>query len=103
MERTEFENYLKKVMQHNGYEENMITVSECDKKNKWTPTDLILREYYNNNCMSAKGFLGITPNECEKCFNYIRDNQKQLKADNYYNKCGCNNFGFTLWENYQIC
>jgi hypothetical protein len=55
-----FKSYLKKVMEHNDYTSDMTTVDVCNEKDKWTPCDLILREYYNNGGGSAKGFLGIT-------------------------------------------
>ena len=102
MEQKQFKKSLFKVMQHNDYSINMLTVSECEKKNKWTPIDLIMREYYNNGCGSAKGFLGITKKECEDCVNYIIDNQEQLKAQNMYSENGFNNFGFPLWKNYKL-
>lgn len=102
MEQKAFENNLKKVMEHNDYEPYMITVKECDKCDKWTPVDLVMREYYNNGCGSAKGFLGIMPSTCEKMAQYIIENQEELKAKDMYNKKGVSNFGFTLWDNYQL-
>ena len=99
---TWFMNRLHTIMKHNDYSEEMVTVEECDKKNKWTPTDLILREYYNNGGGSAKGFLGISYSECLKCYEFIKENQQFLKEMNYYNEKGINNWGFTLWENWEI-
>ena len=97
-----FMNKLKKIMEHNDYEPNMITVEECDKEGKWTPVDLVMREYYNNGGGSAKGFLGIYPYECEQLAKYIVENQKELRAMNYYSKEGINNFGISLWDNYNL-
>lgn len=97
-----FRNQLKKVMEHNEYEEQDITVEACDKKDRWTPCDLIMREWYNNGGGSAKGFLGILPSECKKLAQYIVDNQEELKQMGYYNEVGKNNFGFTLWTNYKL-
>ena len=93
-----FMNILKKVMQYNGFKENMITVNECDKENCWTPCDLILREYLNNNGGSAKEFLGITKAQCTKAYNYILANKKTLLHLNYLNRTGFNNLGFRLWN-----
>lgn len=97
-----FMNKLKKIMEHCEYTPEMITVVECDKKDKWTPCDLVMREYYNNGCGSAKGFLGIYPYECKQLADYIKENQEELRQMNYYNKKGISNFGFTLWDNYNL-
>ena len=97
-----FMNRLHTVMEHNDYSEEMITVEECEKFNKWTPTDLILREYYNNGGGSSKGFLGITPSECIKCYKFIKENQEVLHELNYYSEKGFNNWGFQLWSNYNV-
>ena len=102
MEKKAFENNLKKVMEHCDYESQDITVEECNKKDRWTPCDLVMREYYNNGCGSAKGFLGILPNTCEKMAQYIIEHQEELKAKDMYNKKGVSNFGFTLWDNYEL-
>lgn len=97
-----FLNRLHAIMKHNDYTEEMITVQECDKQQKWTPTDLILREYYNNGGGSSKGFLGITCAQCIKCFDYIKENQKMLQEMDFYSEKGFNNWGFPLWNNYLI-
>lgn len=97
-----FVNRIIKVMEHNGYTSEMITVDVCNEKDKWTPCDLILREYYNNGGGSAKGFLGITRTSCIKCYNYIKEHQAQFKELGLYNEKGWNNFGFTLWTNYNL-
>ena len=99
-----FYNRLKTVMEHNGHDFNLesITVDACDKLGIWTPCDLILREYYNNGGGSAKGFLGISTAECIKCYAYIYENQEELKKLNYISKNGYNNSGFLLWSNYKI-
>lgn len=97
-----FMNRLHTVMKHNEYTEEMITVEECNKSNKWTPTDLILREYYNNGGGSSKGFLGLPTYECKKCYQFIKENQEILREMDYYNQEGYNNFGFRLWHNYEV-
>lgn len=97
-----FVNRLKKVMEHNDYTNDMLTVDICTDKDVWTPTDLILREYYNNGGGSAKGFLGLTKAETIRCYEFIRENQEMLKEMNYYSEEGYNNFGFRLWHNYLV-
>ena len=97
-----FRNRIETVMKHNDFEESWITVEECDKVRKWTPVDLMLREEYNNGSGSAKGFLGLTPSQNRKCYEYIREHQKELKELDLYNKDGFNNFGFSLWTDYHI-
>ena len=97
-----FLNRLHTIMAHNDYTNDMLTTATCTPNGKWTPTDLILREYYNNGGGSAKGFLGISKAECIKCYKYAHDNQELLKSADYYNECGWNNYGFELWNNYKI-
>ncbi len=97
-----FCNTLTKIMNHNEYAPEMLTVEECTKRNKWTPTDLILREYYNNGGGSAKGFLGISPNQCIKCYRFIKENQEMFRKLDLYNDTGYNNSGWMLWTNYNI-
>lgn len=97
-----FENILKDVMEHNEYKENETTVSVCDTLNRWTPCDLIIREYLNNGGGSAKGFLGITTLQCEKAYNYIKEHKEEFISKNMINKNGHNNWGISLWENYNF-
>ena len=97
-----FMNRLHTIMEYNGYSEDMLTTEKCSEKNMWTPTDLILREWYNNGGGSSKGFLGISTNECKRCYEFIKENQKVLKNMDFYNEKGISNFGFTLWNNYEI-
>lgn len=96
-----FKNRLRTIMEHNEYEEDMVDVEACDKHNKWTPIDLIAREYLNNGCGSAKGFLGLTPSECKKCYDYICEAKDYIVANRLVNKSACNNSGFPLWSNYE--
>lgn len=91
---------LKAVMEHNEYAPQEITVEECTKVNRWTPTDLILREYLNNGGGSAKGFLGLTRKECFDCVEYIEAHLEELIARDMINEVGKNNWGFTLRTNY---
>ena len=102
MERKSFIAVLKKVMEHNEYTPEMLTVEECDKKGKWTPCDLILREYLNNCGDSAKGFLGIGSKSCENAYRYICEHKKELIDQNYINKDANNNYGFSLWKNWNF-
>lgn len=102
MNEQQFNNTLLKVAKHVGLLPTEQTVGECDKKNAWTPTDLILREYYNNGGGSAKGFLGITMNTCIQAYNYIKEHQNELVSKDYINKDGYNNSGFPLWKDYII-
>lgn len=97
-----FQNRLHTIMEYCGYTEDMITVEKCDERNKWTPTDLILREYYNNGGGSSKGFLGISCKECIRCYEFIKEHQQEFKEMNYYNETGRNNCGFTLWTNWKV-
>lgn len=97
-----FTNTIKKVMEHNDYEENQMTVYECEQIGRWTPIDLICREYLNNGGGSAKGFLGLTRGECVKAYNYIRENKKFFIDEDWLSQNGYNNFGFTLWHNYNV-
>ena len=89
-------------MAHNLYTEEMETVANCNLKQNWTPCDLILREYYNNGGGSAQGFLGISTRECIKCYEFIKENQTFFKENDLINEKGISNYGFTLWENYDI-
>lgn len=106
MKKDRFERLMVKIATYNEYPLNACqTVDECNKigeNGSWTPVDLVCREYYNNGCGSAKGFLGITPKECKECFDYILEHQEELKQENRYNKDGYNNFGFPLWSDYNL-
>ena len=96
-----FQNRLETIMNHNNYQEEWLTVSACEKQDKWTPIDLIAREYLNNGGGSAKGFLGITPSECRKCYNYICENKEYIVSNELVSEKAWNNFGFSLWNNYR--
>lgn len=100
-----FLNRLKKIIEHNHYPENALTVEECDKIGKcgsWTPCDLIAREYLNNGGGSSKGFLGITSSECVKCYDYMQDIKQELIEKHMINESATNNSGFTLWTCYNF-
>lgn len=97
-----FEDILKQVMDHNEYKDNETTVSVCDTLDRWTPCDLILREYLNNGGGSAKGFLGITTLQCEKAYNYIKEHKEDFIGKDMINQKGVNNFGFPLWKDYNF-
>lgn len=95
-----FRNTLKKVMEYLSYEDGWVYVEESDKHGKWSPVDLILREYFNNGCGSSRGFLGITSARCEKAAEYIRSNKDLIMACGLVSKDGWNNVGNPLWSNY---
>ena len=95
-----FKNRLRTIMTHNGYMEDMLDVDTCEEQNKWTPIDLIAREYLNNGGGSAKGFLGITPSECCKCYDYICENKDYIVANRLVSEKAWNNSGFPLWSEY---
>lgn len=97
-----FTNCLKKVAEHNDYTSDMMTVSACDPCGKWTPADLIAREYLNNGAGSAKGFLGITPSKCREAYAYMCENRQTLIDLDLVSKEAWNNHGFPLWVNYNF-
>jgi hypothetical protein len=97
-----FPNRIKTVMEHNGYDDYWITASTCNSKQHWSPLDLILREHYNNGDGSAKGFCGLTPAQNRKAYEYAVQNQQVLKELDLYSEKGWNNWGFPLWDKYQL-
>lgn len=97
-----FKKKLKKVVEHNEYDEDTLTEEECDKIDKWTPCDLIAREELNNGGGSAKGFLGITPNDCNKCYDYMKENKDYFVKNHLVSKKAWNNSHFPLWDNYDF-
>lgn len=98
--KTQFDNRIKKVMEHNGYSEEMRTVKACEEKGYWTPVDLIIREWLNNGGGSSKGFLGLTRAECRDCYNYAARHKDELIEENLVSESATNNFGLHLWSNY---
>ena len=97
-----FENTLKKVMEYNSYSKELITVAECEKINKWTPCDLIAREYLNNGGGSAPGFLGISSSQCVNAYKYMCEIKEELIEKDMVNEKAWNNFGFPLWSHYNF-
>ena len=97
-----FENRMKTIMSHNYYREDWVTTTICEENNKWTPCDLVIREYLNNGGGSSKGFLGITRSECYRCYDFIKTNKTELIAMDYINKDGWNNSGFPLWKDWNF-
>ena len=93
---------IEKVMVHNDYQNNWITAKECDKVDKWTPIDLIIREYLNNGGGSAKGFLGIQPYQCRKAYEDLQECKQELIDKDLIHEKAWNNCGFTLWSNYNF-
>ena len=96
------EDIIERVMEHNGYAKEDLTVATCNKKDKWTPCDLILREYLNNGGGSARGFLGIEPEECEEAYDMICEYKGELIQADMINEKAWNNFGFPLWKEYDF-
>lgn len=97
-----FENRLKTIMSHNSYGEDWLTTTICEEHKKWTPCDLIIREYLNNGGCSSRGFLGIAYSECYRCYDFIKANKEDLIAMDYINKDGWNNSGFLLWKDWNF-
>lgn len=95
-----FLNRIQTIMKHNDYREDMITTKVCNEEGKWTPCDLIAREYLNNGGGSAKGFLGISRSECNKCYDYMCENRDELIDLDYVSQEGWNNWGIKLWQDY---
>ena len=102
MLKKSFMNKLKKIMAHNNYGSDWLYVSTCEEHDKWTPVDLVIREYLNNGGGSAKGFLGIYPYECRDLYHYICENKEEIINLNMVSESGWNNSGFPLWDNYDF-
>lgn len=102
MKKETFEKIIEKVKEYNDFDTNENTVEECTKNNHWTPCDLIIREYLNNGGGSAMGFLGISATQCKNAYYYICDNKNELISKDMINENGWNNFGFSLWSNYNF-
>lgn len=97
-----FKNRLKTIMDHNDFEEEWLTVKTCSEQDKWTPCDLIAREYLNNGGGSSKGFLGITPKECIRCYDYMKEHKDYLVENDLVSEKAWNNSGFPLWNSYDF-
>ena len=97
-----FKNRMKTIMSHNKYGEDWITTTVCEEHGKWTPCDLVIREYLNNGGGSSQGFLGLTRSECIRCYDFIKGNKEDLIAMDYINKDGWNSSGFPLWKDWNF-
>lgn len=97
-----FLNRLNTIMEHNDYPKDCITVEKCNAIDRWTPADLIAREYLNNGGGSAKGFLGISRAECIKCYDYMCEIKEELIKLDLISEEAYNNSGFRLWSNYNF-
>ena len=98
-----FKNRLKTIVKHNNQEEDKdITFEACNAKGLWTPCDLIAREELNNGSGSAEGFLGITPSENRKCYDYMKQNKDYLVEQHLVSEKAWNNSGFPLWSDYNF-
>lgn len=93
---------LNKIAKYNDYPKGYLTVKQCDTIHKWTPADLVAREYLNNGCGSARGFLGISCDTCEKCYRYMCEIKEELIAQDLISEKAVNNSGFPLWSNYEF-
>ena len=89
-------------MEHNKYNKEWITATICDAEKKWTPCDLIAREYLNNGGGSAKGFLGIGTQACINAYDYMCEHKQELIENDLISEKAWNNCGFTLWSNYNF-
>lgn len=107
MERKAFDNTLKTILAH-AYNDlgNSVgvktTAKHFDKLGLWSPCDLIAREYLNNGGGSARGFLGIMPSRCIEAYRFMCSHKDELVADGLISEKGSNNFGITLWSNYNF-
>ena len=97
-----FTNTLNRIMKYLDYKEDWTTSTVCDQNGKWTPCDLIAREYLNNGGGSAKGFLGISTNQCIKCYQYMGTIKQELIDNDLISIEAWNNSGFKLWTNYNF-
>lgn len=97
-----FKNTIKQVMEHNDYKPSWTTTVKCNEAKKWTPCDLIIRETLNNGGGSAKGFLGIDKKRCLNAYEYICAHKVELIDLDLINKEGWNNWGISLWSNYNF-
>lgn len=97
-----FKDLLAKVMEHNDYPNDCLDYKTCNTINSWTPADLIVREYLNNGGGSAQGFLGITTEECQKCYDYIVENKEYFIYNDLVNERATNNSGWELWFNWNF-
>lgn len=97
-----FENTVKKVMEHNDYKPSWTTATACDAEKKWSPCDLIAREYLNNGGGSAQGFLGIGTQVCINAYKYMCAHKQELIEQDLISKKAWNNWGFPLWNDYNF-
>lgn len=105
--KEKFESILKRVLKHNNdigqYGDNAtisITADECDKRDLWSPCDLIIREQINNIGRSARGFLGISAGQCWDAYFYIKTHKEELKP--LISQNGWSNSGCALWSNWDF-
>ena len=68
---------------------------EVNREN-WTIADLFIRQHLNN------GSDGFGMMNVAKVYKYLVGHKEELIECNLLSKDGINNFGFTLWTNYNI-
>lgn len=66
---------------------------------RWTPVDLILRDWLNNGTFN---FCGLTQEEGYAALDFIKEHKAELIENNQVSRYGFNNFGIGLWNNYEF-
>ena len=65
-------------------------------RENWTIADLFIRQHLNN------GSDGFGMENVYEVYEYLVIHKQKLREYNLLSKDGFNNFGFTLWKNYNI-
>jgi len=65
-------------------------------RDNWTIADLFIRQHLNNGCD------GFGMENVAEVYDYLVKHKGKLMEYNLLSKDGMNNFGFTLWKNYNI-
>ena len=65
-------------------------------RENWTIADLFVRQYLNN------GSDGFGMENVAKVYEYLVKHKEELMEYDLLSKEGTNNFGFTLWNDYDI-
>ena len=84
--------YLLKYCDDKYDDRKFNTVNE----ENWTIADLFIRQYLNNGCD------GFGMENVAKVYEYLVKHKEELIEYNLLSKEGTNNFGFTLWNDYDI-
>lgn len=81
------------VSNSDGYDDPKF--HEVNREN-WTIADLFIRQLLNN------GDDGFGMENVHKVYKYLVKHKQELIEYNLLSKDGMNNFGFTLWKDYDI-